>query len=97
MAKRLIQLCSNTNYKHPPSRVYAYRILKSLNADYTPSGTMVSNRTEIAMDASRMAALDLKEVAPDKYAKAESLIRDALASIRTNFFHDRQMLGGFMY
>lgn len=65
-AKRLFRICSNTNYKHPPSRAYAYRIWKFLKPDYVPSDSMITNLIQMGLDGSRMAALDLSEVAPEK-------------------------------
>ncbi|KAJ5911152.1 uncharacterized protein N7473_000455 [Penicillium subrubescens] len=96
-AKRLFQICSNANYKHPPSRAYAYRIWKFLNPNFVTSESMITNLIQMALDGSRMAAMDLKEVAPDKYPEIETLIRDVLAGVGGNFFHAKEMLHGYVY
>lgn len=96
-ATHLLELCSNTEYNHLPSRAYVYRIAKCLNPKFIARADMVSNLTEMAIMGSRTAGIDLNEIAPDKYAEVQPLIRDALAGVGANFFHAKQMLAGATY
>ncbi|KAL6233197.1 hypothetical protein BDW75DRAFT_215712 [Aspergillus navahoensis] len=94
-AIRLLNQCSNTEYNHLPSRAYVYRIAKTFFPEYVASDSMISNLTVMTLKGSRAAAIDLKEVAPDKYAEFRPSMRDALAGVGANFFHAKQMLDGW--
>jgi ankyrin repeat protein len=96
-ARRLIERSSSTYLDHHSSRTYAFRIWKSLDPNYVPTTAMISNLAVMAVRGSRMAAIDLKEVAPEEYFEVESLIRDVHAGVGADFFYDEQMLGGFSY
>ncbi|GAD97617.1 predicted protein [Paecilomyces variotii No. 5] len=96
-AKRLIDLSSNKDYDHVSSRAYAYRIHKALDPNYAPTQAVYDNLSVMAIRGSRAALSDLKEVAPKQYAWSENVIRDILAGVGANFFHENQMLGGFSY
>ncbi|KAL4993593.1 hypothetical protein BDV10DRAFT_199466 [Aspergillus recurvatus] len=94
-ATRLLNRCSNVAYNHLPSRAYVYRIAKCLVPEYVASESMVSNLTVMTLMGSRAAAVDLSEVAPDTYAELQPPMREALAGVGANFFHAKQMLGGW--
>ncbi|KAL4976597.1 hypothetical protein BDW66DRAFT_166389 [Aspergillus desertorum] len=94
-ALRLLNQCSNVAYNHLPSRAYVYRLAKFLFPEYVASDSMISNLTVMTLMGSRAAAIDLKEVAPDKYAELQLPMREALAGVGANFFHAKQMLGGW--
>jgi ankyrin repeat protein len=91
-AMRLIQQSSNMEYDHHSSRTYAYRIFKALDPNYVPNSDTISNLSVMAVRGARMAAADLKDVAPEEYLKIESLIRDVHAGVGADFFYDEQML-----
>ncbi|KAL7651567.1 hypothetical protein ACMYSQ_008912 [Aspergillus niger] len=84
-------------YDHHSSRTYAYRIFKALDPSYVPNSDMIANLSVMAVKGARMAAADLKDVAPEKYAEVESLIRDVHAGVGADFFYDKQMSYGGTY
>ncbi|PWY73020.1 ankyrin [Aspergillus heteromorphus CBS 117.55] len=96
-ARRLLDLSSVAAYDHVSSRAFAYRIHKSLDPNYVPTAAVIDNLSVMALRGSRPALIDLKELAPAKYDWSQNIIRDIMAGVGANFYHQDQMLGGFSY
>ncbi|PYH94510.1 kinase-like protein [Aspergillus ellipticus CBS 707.79] len=96
-ARRLIDLSSVAAYDHVSSRTFVYRIHKGVDPYYVPSRAVHDNISVMAIRGSRTALIDLKEIDPPQYEWSEKILRDILAGVGANFFHEEQMLGGFSY